>query len=218
MEHSFAIFDMDGTLIDSMPYWSRLTEEYLEELHLSPDELLDLREHVAGMSMTESAAFFHELLMPDKDPEEIVLEMGDLMDQHYQTDIPLRPGVRAFLERLSEEETVMCVVTLTPAPLARRCLERLGIAEFFAFILSSDDVGVGKENPDIFRQAAWELGVYPQDIVVFEDSAYAARAAKEAGCSVVGIFEQTHAEQWPRMERICDLAVFDWDEAAAILT
>ena len=217
MEASFAIFDMDGTLIDSMPYWDRLTAEYLESLHLPPEEHLDLKDAVETMSMVESAEYFQQALDLDKTPEEIVLEMGDLMDKHYQEDIQLRAGVKDFLEGMRAEGVPMCVLTLTPAPLAYACLDRLGVAEYFAFILCSDDVGIGKERPEIFAQTAWEFGVYPMETIVFEDSHYAARAAKQAGCTVVGIFEQTHEEYWPMMQRICDETVMDWDEAMNLL-
>ena len=217
MEASFAIFDMDGTLIDSMPYWDRLTAEYLESLHLQPEEHLDLKDAVETMSMVESAEYFQQALDLDKTPEEIVLEMGDLMDRHYQEDIQLRPGVKAFLEGLREEGVVMCVLTLTPAPLAHACLKRLGVDDYFAFVLSTDDVGVGKERPEIFAHTAWEFGVYPMETVVFEDSHYAARAAKQAGCTVVGIYEPTHAEQWPNMKRICDVTIHNWEEAMELL-
>ena len=217
MEASFAIFDMDGTLIDSMPYWDRLTAEYLESLHLPPEEHLDLKDAVETMSMVESAEYFQQALDLDKTPEEIVLEMGDLMDRHYQEDIQLRAGVKDFLEGMRAEGVPMCVLTLTPAPLAYACLDRLGVAEYFAFILCSDDVGIGKERPEIFAQTAWEFGVYPMETIVFEDSHYAARAAKQAGCTVVGIFEQTHEEHWPMMQRICDETVMDWEEAMDLL-
>ena len=217
MEASFAIFDMDGTLIDSMPYWDRLTAEYLESLHLPPEEHLDLKDAVETMSMVESAEYFQQALDLDKTPEEIVLEMGDLMDKHYQEDIQLRAGVKDFLEGMRAEGVPMCVLTLTPAPLAYACLDRLGVAEYFAFILCSDDVGLGKDKPEIFAQTAWEFGVYPMETIVFEDSHYAARAAKQAGCTVVGIFEQTHEEHWPMMQRICDETVMDWEEAMDLL-
>lgn len=217
MVRPFAIFDMDGTLVDSMPYWSRLTEEYLDTLHLPEADILELRERAAQMSLRESAELFQDVLGLEKTPEEIQLEMGDLMDHHYQNDIPLRDGVRDYLEKLRDEGVSMCVATLTPAPLARLCLERLGIADFFAFVLSSDDVGAGKDRPDIFLQAAWEFGVYPPDVAVYEDSHYAARAAREAGCVVVGIYEATHAEQWPAMEQICSITIGGWEEAVEYL-
>ena len=217
MDVSFAIFDMDGTLVDSMPFWDRLTEEYLESLQLPPEEHLDLKDAVAHMGMHEAAELFQQALELDKTPEDIVLEMGDLMDRHYQEDIQLRPGVKAFLEGMRGEGIPMCVLTLTPTPLAHLCLDRLGVEEYFAFILSSDDVGLGKDRPEIFAQAAMEFGVYPMESIVFEDSHYAARAAKAAGCTVVGIFEPTHAENWPQMQRYCDVTVMDWHEAMNLL-
>ena len=217
MDFSFAIFDMDGTIVDSMPFWDRLTGEYLESLQLPPEEHLDLKDAVERLSMREAAQLFQQAMELDKTPEDIVLEMGDLMDKHYQEDIQLRPGVKDFLEGMRAEGVPMCVLTLTPAPLAYACLDRLGVAEYFAFILCSDDVGIGKERPEIFAQTAWEFGVYPMETIVFEDSHYAARAAKQAGCTVVGIFEQTHEEHWPMMQRICDETVMDWEEAMDLL-
>ena len=208
---------MDGTIVDSMPFWDRLTGEYLESLQLPPEEHLDLKDAVERLSMREAAELFQQALDLDKTPEEIVLEMGDLMDKHYQEDIQLRAGVKDFLEGMRAEGVPMCVLTLTPAPLAYACLDRLGVAEYFAFILCSDDVGIGKERPEIFAQTAWEFGVYPMETIVFEDSHYAARAAKQAGCTVVGIFEQTHEEHWPMMQRICDETVMDWEEAMDLL-
>ena len=217
MDFSFAIFDMDGTIVDSMPFWDRLTGEYLESLQLPPEEHLDLKDAVERLSMREAAELFQQALDLDKTPEEIVLEMGDLMDKHYQEDIQLRAGVKDFLEGMRAEGVPMCVLTLTPAPLAYACLDRLGVAEYFAFILCSDDVGIGKERPEIFAQTAWEFGVYPMETIVFEDSHYAARAAKQAGCTVVGIYEPTHAEQWPKMKRICDITIHNWEEAMNLL-
>ena len=84
MDFSFAIFDMDGTIVDSMPFWDRLTEEYLETLHVTPEDHLDLKDAVAHMSMREAAQLFQQAMELDKTPEDIVLEMGDLMDKHYR--------------------------------------------------------------------------------------------------------------------------------------
>ena len=217
MERPYAIFDMDGTLVDSMPYWARLTREYLEQQALSSEEILELEERVETLSLRESAALFQRALGLDRSAEEVALEMGDLMDRHYQRDIPLRTGVKDYLEKLRQEGAVLCVVTLTPTPLAWDCLARLGIADYFAFVLSADDAGTGKDDPQIFLQAAWQLGAHPAECAVFEDSHYAARSAREAGCFVVGIYEKTHGEQWPRMKQICDVTVHNWAEALEFL-
>ncbi len=217
MDRHAVIFDMDGTLIDSMPYWERLTDEFLEQYDIPDPVLSDLKEQIETMTLSESAELFQAVLQLDCPPEEIELAMGDLMDRHYQTDIPLRPGVLEFLEKLREEGVPMCVVTLTPTPLAQACLERLGVAEFFSFILSSDEAQVGKDNPEIFRMAAWEFDAYPSEIAVFEDSIYAARAAKEAGCWVVGVYEETSAHRWERMQRLCDETIESWEDALELI-
>lgn len=213
----YAVFDMDGTLVDSMPFWHRLTDEYLELLHLPEELLQDLKEQSETMSLSESARLFHSVLGLEQPPEQIADDFYRLMDFHYQTDVPLRPGVEAFLETLWMEGVAMGVATLTPAPLARACLERLGIADYFAFILCPEDVGTGKNMPEFFLRAAWEFGVHPADLTVFEDAHYAARAAKEAGCQVIGLYEKTGESKWPIMQQICDVTVRDWQEALALI-
>ena len=217
MDRPWVIFDMDGTLIDSMPYWDRLTDEYLDQMQLSEKVKTILRYKVQSMSMLESAALFKEVLDLPHTPVQIELEMGDIMDRHYQEDIPLKPGVKAYLQKLREQDVAMCVATLTPVPLARACLERLGIADYFVFILSCDDVGAGKDQPYIYLQAAWEFGADPSEVAVFEDAHYAARTAKQAGFWVVGMYDETHAKHWPEMQYICDETIQSWDEALQYL-
>lgn len=217
MNTQYVVFDMDGTLVDSMPYWHRLTDEYLELLNLTEDVLLDLKEQSETMSLSESAELFQMALGLNQPPEQIALDMGDLMDRHYQEDIPLRDGVHKFLEALWMDDVAMCVATLTPAPLARMCLERLGIADYFSFILCPDEIGVGKDQPEFFLRAAWEFGAHPAELTVFEDSHYAARAAKQAGCRVIGIYEKTNDEKWPQMQKICDATIYRWEEALRLM-
>ena len=217
MNTRYVVFDMDGTLVDSMPYWQRLTDEYLGMLNLPKEVLLDLKEQAETMSLSESAELFQMELGLERSPEQIALDMGDLMDQHYQSDIPLRDGVPEFLEALWLDGVTMCVATLTPAPLAHLCLERLGVADYFSFIICTDDVGVGKDQPEFFLHAAWEFGVHPAELTVFEDAHYAARAAKQAGCRVIGIYEPTNEGRWPQMQEICDATIYRWEDALPLL-
>ena len=211
MDHPWVIFDMDGTIIDSMHYWRNIGREYLERKGVT-EMNEDLPERVQRMTMLESATFFKETFDLPGTPMQIVREMDDMIAAHYLTDIPLKPGAAEYLRKLRGDDVWLCIATATPEPLARACLERLGVADCFAFILSCDEVRASKERPDIFLECAWRLGAEPEDIAVFEDAYYAARTAKMAGFYVVGVYDDDGARHWKDMERICDETILSWDE------
>lgn len=211
MDHLWVIFDMDGTLIDSMHYWRDIGREYLERKGV-PGDHEELLERVQRMTMLESATCFKEEFDLPGTPQLIEAEMEDMIASHYLTDIPLKPHAEEYLRMLREEDIWLCVATATPEPLARACLERLGVADCFAFILSCDEVNASKERPDIFLECAWRLGAEPEDIAVFEDAYYAARTAKAVGFYVVGVYDPDNDRHWKDMERICDETIMSWDE------
>ena len=211
MDKQWVIFDMDGTLIDSMKYWRTFAQEYLERKDISGDHA-ELLERVKTMSMSESASLFKDLFDLPGTPREIVYEMEDMIANHYLTDIPLKPGAEKYLRMLREQDVWLCVATATPEPLACACLDRLGVLDCFAFVLSCDTVKAGKERPDIFLECAWRLAAEPEDIAVFEDAYYAARTAKLTGFYVVGVYDPDGERHWGDMERICDETIRSWDE------
>ena len=115
------------------------------------------------------------------------------VEEHYRSDVPLKPGVKAYLERLRGRGCRLCVATATAEPLARQCLSRLGVDGFFDFILSCETLGVSKDRPDVFLEAARRLGATPGETAVFEDALYAARTAREAGFYTVAVPEPSYA-------------------------
>ena len=145
MDKKFAIFDMDGTLIDSMGFWKNLATEYLTARGVAeiPGEIL---ERIRPMTMSESAALFQREFGLTGDPE---AEMNAMMDAHYRNDIPLKPGVREYLENLHRQGARMCVASATAEPLMESCLTRLGVRQYFNFLLSCETVGAGKRSPRV---------------------------------------------------------------------
>ena len=210
MDKRYAIFDMDGTLVDSMVYWKNLASEYLRHKGVTrvSDEIL---KKIKPMTMMESAALFIHELHLDGTPEQVAEEMNAMMDRHYQTDIPLKAGVRNYLEYLYRTGVTMCVASATAEPLMEACLSRLGIAHYFQFLLSCETVGAGKSRPDVYIAAAERLGAKPEEIAVYEDALYAARTAKEAGFYVAGVYDDSASEHRDALKELADEWIAGWE-------
>ncbi|MCI2056402.1 MAG: HAD family phosphatase [Oscillibacter sp.] len=212
MNKRFCIFDMDGTLVDSMVYWQRLGREFLADQGVTQNVDAVL-ERVKAMTITESAALFMQEFGLSGTPESIGAAMNDVMENHYRADIPLKPGVREYLDALHQAGAVLCVVSATKKSLVEACLRRLGVADDFAFFLSCEEVGAGKDRPDAYLEAAHRLGAAPSEIAVYEDAVFAAETAKAARFYTVGVYDPCGETEWRRMTALCDETIRDWRSA-----
>ena len=209
MDKKFAIFDVDGTLIDSMAFWKNLAAEYLNAKGVAeiPAQIL---EQIKPMTMSESAALFKQEFGLTGDVE---AEMNAMMDAHYRKDIPLKPGVWEYLENLHRQGVRMCVASATAEQLMEACLTRLDVRQYFEFLLSCETVGAGKSSPLVYREAARRLGASPGEVAVYEDALYAVQTAKEALFHVVGVFDSGSAGNWKTIEKIADEIIINWEDA-----
>ena len=211
MDKKYAIFDMDGTLVDSMGCWNRILEEYLHGHGVTqvPQELLD---RTAVMTTRETlGVFIREFDLQDT-PEQAEQRLLDLMTDHYRKDVPLKPGVKGYLTALRERGVAMCVVSATPLDMMELCLRRLGVRDMFRFILSCEQIGVGKERPDIYFAAAERLGVEDNaSAAVYEDALSACRTAKGAGFYVVGVQDDNAAAGWEEIKALADEVLERWE-------
>lgn len=213
MDKPFAIFDLDGTLADSMPYWDRLGRTYLRAKGVTGDVEAVLQMTVP-MTMEESGELFRRTFGLPGTGADIAAEMNRMMEARYRRDIPLKPGVSAYLEALRRAGVTMCAASATAEYLMRDCLTRLGAASYFQFLLSCEEAGAGKDRPDVYLLAARRLQARPEETAVYEDALYAARTAREAGFYVVGVYDESAAGQWEQLRRTAHETVRDWREAA----
>ena len=209
MDKQFAIFDMDGTLIDSMVFWKNLAAEYLTSKGV-PKIPADILERIKPMTMSESAALFQTAFGLTGDIEN---EMNAMMDDHYRKGIPLKSGVREYLQELRDRGIRMCVASATAEYLMDACLTRLGVRDYFEFLLSCETVGVGKRSPLVYHESARRLNASPAEIAVYEDALYAVQTAKAAGYYVVGVYDNSAAENWSAFAQEADELILNWEDA-----
>lgn len=204
MNKKYAIFDMDGTLIDSMSFWQNLGQEFLASKGIMED-LSDEWESIEQMTMSESAAWFVQRFSLEETPEKAVDEMNAMMEVHYKNEIPLKKGIRNHLSQLKQNGVQMCVASVTAEYLIKACLERLGVLDCFDFILSCENMDTGKNSPQIYMEAAERFRAAPAEIAVYEDALYAIETAKKANFFVVAVPDDSMTEeQWIQISRTAD--------------
>ena len=211
MEQRFAIFDMDGTLVDSMMYWHNLGQEYLESKGVKGD-LNEVLERSKPMTMVESGALFIQEFGLPGTPESVAAEIHAVMEDHYRNHVELKEGAKEYLERLRQAGVRMCVASATAEDLVDLCLKRLGLRDYFEFLLSCESVGSGKHRPDVYFAAAERLGAVPENTVIYEDAWYAVRTAKNADFRVVAIYDHNSRARWDEIQTLADTPIRSWTE------
>ncbi len=204
------IFDMDGTLLDSLSVWADSDREFLNGLGLE----YDLRCSLAMKKMHFDSAceyLVREYSLPFS-AEETGRRILAIVEEHYINGVPLKCGAEEFLKAAHEAGIKMCVATSNKKSLAEAALRAKGIMRYFEFVLTSDDVGCGKESPEIFLKAAEILGAAPENTAVFEDSIHAVISAKSAGFRIVGIYEPLCKDEFTEIQKYADLSVMSFTE------
>lgn len=201
-----AIFDMDGTLLDSMCVWDQLSQRYLDGfgVAITDDDYAALE----GCTQYEIAAHFcGKYPTITETPAQMCDGLDKIIQQRYAKMAVPRDGAVALLTTLQDAGIPMAVATLTDRAHAERVLKAHDMLDFFAFVLTVQDAGINKRAPRIYQMAADRFGVPADACMVFEDAPYAGETAKRAGFQVCGLREPWYAEDEALLRRVSDLFV-----------
>ncbi len=206
----YAIFDMDGTLLDSMSEWKNLGRDYLVNRGIDvPDDINDI---LNSMTINEATLYFQEEFGIMENIEQINTDILKMIENKFLYELKLKPFVKEYLDKLKKENINMCIATATPAYLAKAAMERLGVLDYFSFIVCCDDVGIGKTMPDIFHYAVEKFDANPNEVAVFEDSDYAMKTSKDAGLYTIGVFYENLNKPLEEIKLICHKYIESFEE------
>lgn len=206
-----AIFDLDGTLFDSMTIWKQIDEEFLRQRGFTCTQ--DYTDAIKAMGWLEGAEYTIARYHLSETPEEVMNTWFAMSEEFYAHRVPMKPFAKEYLTLLSEHQVPMAVATsMEPQANIALVLGAHGITSLFKNITLSTEVSRGKGFPDIYELAASRLGVPPRECAVFEDILVAIRGAASGGFQTVGIFDPVSGNDWKDIEKEADLAVRTWQE------
>ncbi|MFA5498752.1 MAG: HAD family phosphatase [Candidatus Cloacimonadia bacterium] len=197
------IFDMDGTLVDSMGVWVDVDKEYLESRGFEvPEDLFS--DASEGNSFTEVAYYFKDKFGIEDSIETIIQEWTELVAHKYEKSIRLKSGVKEFLDAINQQGYKIGVGTSNSLALAGKALKANDILHYFSSIVTGCQDIKGKPFPDIFLKSASELGLEPSECIVFEDVLAGVDAARRAGMRVIAIYDEYAKDESTLIEELVE--------------
>lgn len=179
---NYSIFDVDGTILDSMEVWNALASQYVQSLGMVPEKNLD--EIVSDMSLEQSATYLKDHYKINKQEERIISEVLNFISDFYEYEVNLMPGFKEFI---SHYDSINVIGTSCDEELVKIALNRLAVLNYFEDIITCSKVNKSKNDPDFYLACAQVLKQRPEDIVVFEDADYCIDVARKVGFKVIKI-------------------------------
>ena len=196
------LFDLDGTLVDSMWMWKQIDIEFLGRFGYECPE--DLQKSIEGMSFSETAVYFKERFDIPLSLEEIKACWTQMSIDKYRYEVPLKDGVPEFLKTCKERNIRMGIATSNGRDMVDAVVESLQIGTYLDVITTACKVKAGKPEPDIYLEVAKRLGVEPSECLVFEDIPAGIIAGKRAGMQVIAVEDDFSKHMKPEKLKLAD--------------
>ena len=205
------IFDLDGSLVDSMWVWIHVDKIFMEKYNITPPT--DYHKAIEGMSYTETAQYFVDTFPTlDLTVDEIKDEWTNMTKDLYKNDVCLKEGAFEFLETMRRDGVQLGIATSNSRELAETVLRSLRILHYFASIRTSCEVEAGKPAPDVYLKVAEDIGVRPQNCLVFEDVPKGIEAGKKAGMTVCAVDDEFSRHLDAEKKLLADYFIHDYSD------
>jgi HAD superfamily hydrolase (TIGR01509 family) len=215
-----AIFDMDGTLVDSMGLWGKVCRDWLRALGKEPAE--NLERTLSAMSLSQSADYVIKTYQVELSPAGVINQWGTMMLEEYKERAPLKPGAAELVRALAGRGMKLAIATSSFPAACEAVLCRHKIREYFSALVYTDEINsqtgqvLNKTFPDIWLTAAARLGVPPKECVIFEDMYAALKGGRAAGMGFAAVWDESGVG-WPAFSAEADLALRSPLDALALL-
>ncbi|MCD8180601.1 MAG: HAD family phosphatase [Firmicutes bacterium] len=205
-----AIFDVDGTLLDSMQVWWDVLIDFfaVHGRKLTDEEAMKYKE----ITLEESIPMICEELCLDMSCDEMEEDLKRMAAKQYESVIPLKDGAAEYLKQLKNEGVKIAIATSGYEELCKKAFTRLGVWEYIDACALSSEVGVNKSNPDVYLLAAKRIGVPPGECTVFEDILTGISGAKKGGFNTVAVYDESSADAAEDLKRQADFYITGWRE------
>lgn len=197
------IFDVDGVLLNSMPVWENLGELYLSHMGIQAER--GLGETLFTMSLEEGADYLISRYRLNLTREQVVNGLAGEVRSFYAQRVPLKEGVRQFLEEFRERKIPMVIATSGDRENAESALKRLQVFSYFQGLLTCSEIGSGKNQPDIYLAAALHMDTDPEETLVFEDAYHAICTAKRAGFYTAAVYDRSNDRHLAQIWKTADI-------------
>lgn len=205
-----AIFDLDGTVLDSNWVWEQIDIDFLGARGIEVPG--DYMETIAHLGAHATAVYTIDRFGLNEKPEDLVSEWVDMAKEAYAKKIVCKPYAKEYIKQLYDKGVKLAVATSSDRDLFMATLEREGIIEYFSVIVTVDEVKRGKGFPDIYEEAARRLGEEPENCVVFEDILKGIEGAKAGNFKVVAVYDYKSAHNRAQMEKLADCYIEEFKQ------
>lgn len=203
-----AIFDLDGTILDSMGIWRKIDEDFLGRRGFEVPE--DYVEKIKALDYQSAAEYTIARFSLKDQPEDLIAEWKQMAEEAYAHHIFLKPHVKEYIMQLKHAGIKIALATVSDDALSIPALKNNGVFEYFDAFVTTQEVGKGKEFPDVYLKAAEKLGLKPQSCIVFEDVLKCILGAKKGGFCTIGVYDAASEIQQEAIQKEADYYILDF--------
>lgn len=209
------MFDVDGTILDSMKIWMEAGKRYLDQFGIEEKE--NIAEILFNLTMSEGAKYIKETYKIDKTIQEIIDGMNSIVYEFYEKEAMPKDGVLEFIGYLYDNKIPMTVVTSTDRPMIEAAFKRLDLEKYFKKIFTSSEVGKGKDNPLIFEKAIEEMNSNKEGTWLIDDAFYSLNTAYNNGINTVGIYDDSSKLHQEKVKSVSTIYIKDWTQVKQLI-